>query len=288
VTQSKTNTLRMWLLNTGFCTASEHQVIQGGEHKTIKTHALAVLFEHPREGWVLFDTGYAPRVQQGFQTFPFQLYAMLTPVTMRNEWTVAAQLEQLDIKPDDVKTIIISHFHADHIGGLLDFPNSRIICFNDAFLDVRERKGFAALKRAFLPSLMPVHFNNFDCFSHFDNDSLEFFGPTRDIFGDGLLRLVNLPGHARGQIGVYAQTEIGFVLLAADGAWLSRSVRENRSGSPLAMRLAGGNVRATIDTLDKLHRFHHANKDVWVLPTHCSEVAAMVTLGKPQAIRERS
>jgi glyoxylase-like metal-dependent hydrolase (beta-lactamase superfamily II) len=263
-------------------------VIQGGEHKTIKTHALAVLFEHPREGWVLFDTGYAPRVQQGFQTFPFQLYALLTPVTIRSEWTVAAQLEQLDIKPDDVKTIIISHFHADHIGGLLDFPNSRIICFNDAFLDVRERKGFAALKRAFLPSLMPANPNIFDCFTYFNDEPLEFFGATRDVFGDGLLRLVNLPGHARGQIGVYAQTEIGFVLLAADGAWLSRSVRENRSGSPLAMRLAGGNVRATIDTLDKLHRFHHANKDVWVLPTHCPEVAAIVEPGKPQAIRERS
>lgn len=270
------------LIDTGYCTASEHQVMRGGERKTFKAHALAVLLEHSTAGRILFDTGYAPRVRSAFKHFPFGLYGALTPITTRLEWSALAQLDRIGIKPSMVSSVIISHFHADHIGGLRDFKDARFITSRQAFDDVRAARGFAALRRAFLPALMPDSSHQFELIDSFESDPLEPFGATYDLLGDGSLRLVSLPGHARGQVGLFAQTSIGPVLFAADGAWTSEAIRENRPPAPLALRLIG-DPRATVKTLRNLHEFANAHPNVWIIPTHCPEIAALITRGQPRA-----
>jgi glyoxylase-like metal-dependent hydrolase (beta-lactamase superfamily II) len=278
--------VNFWLIDTGFCIASEHHIMRGGEHRTIKAHALAVLIEHPTAGKILFDTGYAPRVRLAFKLFPFQLYGALTPVTTRLEWSVLAQLDQIGVKPSMISRVIVSHFHADHIGGLRDFKDSSLIASREAFDDVRAAQGFAALRRAFLPALMPNSSHQFELVDSFASEPLEPFGATHDLFGDGSLRLVSLPGHARGQVGLFAQTSIGPVLFAADGAWTSEAIRENRPPAPLALHLIG-DPRATVKTLHNLHEFGNAHPDVWIIPTHCPEVAALLTRGQPRAFTGR-
>ncbi len=54
--------LQCHMLDTGYCLAWEHHVLQGGRHKRIACHSLAVLLRHPEHGWLLWDTGYAPRM----------------------------------------------------------------------------------------------------------------------------------------------------------------------------------------------------------------------------------
>jgi glyoxylase-like metal-dependent hydrolase (beta-lactamase superfamily II) len=278
--------VRFWLIDTGYCTVSEHHVIRGGKRKAFKAHALAVLLEHPTAGRILFDTGYAPRVRLAFKHFPFGLYGAVTPITTRLEWSVLAQLDRIGIKPSTISSVIVSHFHADHIGGLRDFKDSRLIASRQAFDDVRDARGFAALRRAFLPVLMPNSSQQFELVDSFASDPLEPFGATHDLFGDGSLRLVSLPGHARGQVGLFAQTSIGPVLFAADGAWTSEAIRENRPPAPMALRLIG-DPRTTVQTLRNLHEFGNAHPDVWIIPTHCPEVAALITRGQPRAFTGR-
>ena len=40
-----------------------------------------------------------------------------------------------------------------------------------------------------------------------------------DLFGDGLLHLVCLPGHARGQIGLLIKLASRYLMLLADACW---------------------------------------------------------------------
>jgi glyoxylase-like metal-dependent hydrolase (beta-lactamase superfamily II) len=276
-------TVNFWLIDTGYCTASEHHIMRGGERKTIKAHALAVLLEHPTAGRILFDTGYAPRVKLAMKHFPFQLYAAMTPITTRLDWSVLAQLDRIGIKPSTISSVIVSHFHADHIGGLRDFRDAKLIATREAFEDVHTARGFAALRRAFVPALMPNSSHQFELLDSFASEPLEPFGATHDLLGDGSLRLVSLHGHARGQVGLLAQTSVGPVLFAADGAWTSESIRENRPPAPLALRLVG-EARATVSTLRKLHEFAQANPKVWIIPTHCPEIAALIKPGQPRAV----
>ena len=83
-----------FLLDTGYCKASEAALVRGGAwNRTVDCHALVALLHHTREGWLLFDTGYAgPRLASATARFPYRLYRWLLPAHTRPEQSAAAQL----------------------------------------------------------------------------------------------------------------------------------------------------------------------------------------------------
>jgi glyoxylase-like metal-dependent hydrolase (beta-lactamase superfamily II) len=95
-------------------------------------------------------------------------------------------------------------------------------------------------------------------------------GSTHALFGDPALRLVDLPGHARGQIGLLADTDGGRVLLAADGCWMLRQIRERRPPSIITSIIVD-DMDAVRSTIDNLHSFAQAHPDVRIIPCHCPE-----------------
>lgn len=267
-----TTSVTLRLLDTGYCLVSERHMLRGGAKTTLECHALVGLIEHPTEGFILFDTGYAPRMLAATASLPYALYRAATPLRLDPALALVAQLPRLGIALEDVTTVVISHFHADHIAGLHDFPVARLIATQEGYAAVAELRGLAALRRAFLPSLMPRDFAaRATLLSDFSGPALPALGPTHDVFGDGMLRLVRLPGHACGQIGTLVQTERGPVLLAADGAWHSRAVREQRPPAAVT-RFVVDDWHAVDDTIRRLHAFSQACPDVAILPTHCPEV----------------
>jgi glyoxylase-like metal-dependent hydrolase (beta-lactamase superfamily II) len=264
--------LSIHLLDTGYCLASEHHVMRGGRRRALECHALVGLLHHPQQGWLLWDTGYAPRMLEATRPWPFWLYRYATPLRLGQP--VVHQLGRFGLQPADIQAVILSHFHADHVAGLRDFPHARIITSAAGYADVSPRRGLAALRRAFIPALLPEDFaRRVELIAHFDGPPLPHLGPTHDLFGDGTLRLVNLPGHARGQLGLLVATPGSPTLLAADGAWHSQAIRERRPPHPIA-NLIVDDARAVRDTLYRLHDFAHARPEVRIVPTHCPEVFA--------------
>ena len=292
--------IRCHLLDTGYCLAWENHVIQGGQHTRIACPSLVALLHHPRQGWMLWDTGYAPRMLEVTQHLPFSLYRRATPLRLRPELAVVTQLARFGLRAEDIGTIFISHFHADHIAGLRDFPTARYITLETAYIDVAQRKGVNALRRGFIPALLPDDFQKrvhllppLNAKQDMDDrkgppnlipstlvptlsreiGSTMSLGPTHDVFADGSLLLVELPGHARGQIGLLAHTERGDILFAADGCWLTRSIREQRPPSRLT-HLFIDDARAMRATIQHLHDFSIARPDVVIIPSHCPEAFA--------------
>lgn len=267
-----TTTVNLRLLDTGYCLTSEHHMLRGGERTTLDCHALVGLIEHPTQGYVLFDTGYAPRMLAATQSLPYALYRVATPLRLDPALVLAAQLPQMGVPVEAIHTVVISHFHADHVAGLHDFPAARLVATADGYAAVAHLRGVAALRRAFLPALMPADFAaRVTLLGDFSGPDLPVLGPTHDLFGDGALRLVRLPGHARGQVGMLVQTARAPVLLAADGAWHSRAVREQRPPASVT-RFVVDDWRAVGDTIIRLHNFAQVCPDVPILPTHCPEV----------------
>jgi glyoxylase-like metal-dependent hydrolase (beta-lactamase superfamily II) len=269
--------VKMWFLNTGFCTVSEHHMMQDSPRRLVRAHALAVLLEHPKEGLILFDTGYTPHILQAYRMFPFGIYGWLTPTTVQENWTVLTQLKMLGLSAQDIGYVIVSHLHADHIAGLNDFKNTTAIISKEAS-ELLSFKGFKALKHGFLPMLFPSG-ARVKLITDYSVESL--FGYSHDLFNDGLLRLVNLPGHAKGQIGLYVQSNQGEVLLAADGAWTSRAYRENVPPNRLAMTLAFDDTNFAIHTLNRLHELYKNHPAINIIPTHCPEIALKIPVGIP-------
>ena len=262
------------ILDTGYCTAHTHHIMQGGPHEVMACHSLVALIHHPQRGWGLWDTGYTPRMQDLTRHWPWWIYGRMTPLYILPELAVAAQLPRFGLTSNDIRWTVLSHMHADHIAGLLDFPHATIFVTEAAYRNVAPLSGIQALRRAFIPDLLPVDFLGRAVWvGDFNAAPLPGLGATHDLFGDGTLRLVDLPGHARGQIGMLVTTAERQILLAADGAWITQAIRERRPPSRLTT-LFVDDWQAVQTTLNRLHTFALACPDVALVPTHCPEAYA--------------
>jgi glyoxylase-like metal-dependent hydrolase (beta-lactamase superfamily II) len=270
------------VLDTGYCTASEHLMVRGGARRPVECHALVALLHHGREGWLLFDAGYSPRLAEATAGLPYSLYGRMLPAHTSAEQAVVGQLARFGLQATDVRHVIASHFHPDHACGLRDFPAARFVCDRGAYADVARRSGWAALRAGFLPGLIPPDFADRARFvdAYEDSPDMPSVGRAHDLFGDGSLLLVPLPGHARGQVGLFVpETPHGPVFLVADGAYLTRSLRDDVPPHPVT-NLFADDGRAVRATVSRLHAFHRARPDVALIPTHCPEAyARWVTAG---------
>ncbi|WP_194287403.1 MBL fold metallo-hydrolase [Gracilibacillus oryzae] len=231
---------------------------------------------HPDHGLILVDTGYAEHFDNAAKKFPYSLYKKVTPITFAQEDSAKAQLEREGFSCEDVAYIIITHFHADHIAGLKDFPNAKFICIKKAYNHIDGKSGWKALMSGFLPDLMPsdfrerVQFIDENYVPGNNANELDRFGTIYDIFSDQSIYAVELPGHACGQIGLFFETEGQKRFLIADAAWDSDAYRYHQPASPLA-GLILDSFSSFQTTLEKLHHFHKDHPDVQMIPSHCRE-----------------
>ena len=276
------NAVRLDVLDTGYCLARSSLIATGTGWADVRCHAPAFLLQHPQRGAILFDTGYAPRLLDAFAHWPDRLYAYATPTTVGTP--VHVGLRQRGVTPEAVGTVIVSHLHADHVAGLRDFPGARFVVTREALALQQSSHGVDAVRRGIVQQLFPDDFaTRANVIDAFDAAPLPHLGATHDLLGDGSIRLMPLPGHARGQIGALVRTGAGDVLLCADGAWTSRAYRELRPPHWITS-LMQDDVGTLRRTLRGIHDFARARPEVRILPTHCPETlmwrgASVVELG---------
>jgi glyoxylase-like metal-dependent hydrolase (beta-lactamase superfamily II) len=257
---------RWTVLSDGWTEAREAVAIAGGSWgKKVRFHATAVLLEHEIHGRVLFDTGYSTRFFAATARWPYRLYRLVTPVTLTEPGGIAGVLQKRGVAPETIRHIVVSHWHADHIGGLRDFPKAHLHTHEAGWKSVQGLKGMAALLKGFLPGLIPE-----DAASR-----LHWIAEGSDLFGDGSLTVLELPGHALGQIGVRFVDEDGRpVLLAADACWLSAAFRENRLPQPVTRLLHDWETYRR--SLGRLHKLSQSEPELLIVPCHCPETARRI------------
>lgn len=117
-----------------------------------------------------------------------------------------AQLRQLGVGPDDVSHIVQTHLHMDHTGALGHFPNAVVVAH------VRERTAAMAAEDPMRSGYIRADY---------DRPELRWQtveGDT-DLFGDGLVRLIETPGHAAGHMSLLIDLPAtGPVLITADAS----------------------------------------------------------------------
>ena len=261
------------LHSTGYISERFNRVERGASKQVRQIHATFAVLDHPDFGITLFDTGYSPRFYQATARWPYRAYAKVTPVETSAALSAKSILEKQGIDPQQVKRIVISHFHADHLCGLLDFPEAEVIASRCAYQTVCGRKGLAALRRAFLPQLLPDDLEQRLCLlEHFHDPGIGPFDNCFDLFQDGTVRLIPLPGHTRGQIGALLQTDPDQrKLLVADAVWTSRTITNDLDFTSI-FRLLAEDFSAAKQTRQKLVRFHQQFPEVELIPTHCPDV----------------
>ncbi len=260
---------------SGYCTHPECSVLRRGGLKSRSFPATYLLIEHPLHGPSLYDTGYGEAFIEGTNTFPLNIYRRVTPVYFNNDQSAKAQLEKQGIKATDIRYVFISHFHGDHIGGISDFPNATYVCSRAGFNSIKNKRGIFALLNGFVPNTIPTDFMNrvefiedsLICMSH---PLMNYFKNVWDFFGDQSLYLVELPGHAPGQLGALIKRDDEYLFVVADAAWTMQSVIENVAPIPLAALLFD-NWKIYKETLSTLNKIHSLEENVQIFPVHCQE-----------------
>lgn len=265
------------LFSAGYCTHPERVTIKGGCWRSQKFPSLCALIKHPEHGYLLFDTGYSHRFFDATSQWPMWLYQKITPVHVRDDQTLIHQLQHKGIRPEEIKTIFLSHFHADHIAGIRDFPVATILCSKKGYEAVEHTRGFRALRRGFSNTLLPEDFKSrVEWIEHKKALPLEYsmqpFTEGNDVFGDGSLIAIALPGHAEGQHGLLLKNKNQQqVFLVADSCWSSTAYRDYKLPSPITY-LVHNQKKAYQETLLQLYYLHKSNPHIRIIPSHCPEV----------------
>ncbi|MNX77362.1 N-acyl homoserine lactonase AttM [compost metagenome] len=170
---------------------------------------------------------------------------------------------------------MLSHFHADHVGAVADFPEARYLYSRESYAAMRPLTGFGAVRAGFLRGLLPDDFEARS--AHFEDlpacDLGERYAPFNrgaDLFGDQSVVAIPLPGHAIGHYGLMVQTGEGAVFLVADAVYKTQAFKEHRRPMGIA-RLIFADWQGYLDTLRRLHEFHQARPDVLIMPAHCQD-----------------
>lgn len=164
------------------------------------------LITHP-DGNVLFDTGLHSKWRSEGD-------ADGLAIEMGPGDDVVAKLAELDLAPADVSTVVMSHLHFDHAGGLQHFPHARVV--------VQRRE----LEFAYWPAVYARELYDRDDFDH-DLQWVEIDG-EHDVMGDGTITTLPTPGHSPGHQALVVRLASGMHVLAADTHYLSAKMRERR------------------------------------------------------------
>ncbi|MES2319467.1 MAG: MBL fold metallo-hydrolase [Pseudomonadota bacterium] len=246
----------------GHCSHPSCMVLKGSGLQSLCFPSRAYLIE-TAHGLYLWDTGYAQRFAEATGKGVFRLYAWVTPVQFEQAESLHGQLRAYGVDPKDIHTLLLSHFHADHVAGMRDFPDARLMCSQPGWEAVRRLSGFGAVRQGFVPELMPA---DIEARLGFVESAplaalpaeLAPFTQGRALAG-GEIIVVDLPGHAPGHIGAFIHTDQGWVLLASDSAWVAQSYQQLRGPSELSFILQH-NRASYYDTLRKLHALHQSGK----------------------------
>jgi glyoxylase-like metal-dependent hydrolase (beta-lactamase superfamily II) len=220
---------KLYVLNCGEGTAGDISRWTPGlnEGKTMDFVDSCYLIKHSK-GWFLWDTGIADSVA----AMPNGL-APADPkaVTWRRPKTLQAQLEQLGLKPDDVKAMAVSHTHPDHTGNVELFPQATL------YVQKAEYDWPGANNE---PRFKPSH-------------PVELLSGDKDVFGDGSVTILSTPGHTPGHQSLLVKLpKTGAVVLSGDAVHFKDNWDNRRVPSMNANKeLSAASMQKIADTLDK-------------------------------------
>jgi glyoxylase-like metal-dependent hydrolase (beta-lactamase superfamily II) len=235
----KTGVEKLYILNCGEGVAGDISRWSPGvnEGKSMDFVDTCYLIKHA-QGWFLWDTGISDAVA----AMPNGL-APADPkaIYWHRPKTLAAQLDQVGVKPGDIKAMAVSHTHPDHIGNVELFPSAML------YVQKAEYEWPGANNE---PRFKPGH-------------PVTKLEGDRDVFGDGGVIILSTPGHTPGHQSLLVKLpKTGAVVLSGDAAhfrdnWDNRRVPSINFNKEQTL----ASMQKIADTLAKEHAQLWINHD---------------------------
>jgi N-acyl homoserine lactone hydrolase len=222
------------------------------------------VIEHDR-GLVLFDAGQdlASLTDPGYYpASPLMrlIYRRLARFEMGPHETVSAQLGALGYRAEDVRWVVLSHLHQDHIGGLRELTGARFVV---SAAEWQAMNAPNAEMAGFLPRHTDLPGATWDkvVFEATSDPALAPFTSAHDLVGDGALVLLPTPGHTVGSLSMLVRGRDAPLLLVGD---MTYDVAGMRRGL-----IPGLGSRSTLhETAARVLELERRSGGLAILPAH--------------------
>lgn len=241
-------------------------VVARGKLKTdIVSTQGGLLLLHPKGNW-LIDGG----MPADFLAHIAEIKGIpkLLMTQSAKDWTWVAKIGDAvrvhGADPTTLVGVIPTHGHYDHLGGL-DLANLPIwapqaeIDAAQAVVNGEDGAILPAEARAFVPRATPIPFADVPV------------GPwstSWDLYGDGSVRIVPMPGHTPGSVGVLVQMADGRRIFdVGDTVWVREGYEEREPKGWIATMFDSDSA-ANDEQIQRLWALHRADPELQILPAH--------------------
>jgi glyoxylase-like metal-dependent hydrolase (beta-lactamase superfamily II) len=191
---------------------------------------------------------------------------------------VAAQLKAGGLSPADVDLVMLSHVHYDHHGDPEDFLNAKFVIGYGAMDVLKKGLGGIAPHQHFEPDTLPDdRSSELSDPRGSDWKPLGPFPAALDLFGDGSVFVIDMPGHLPGHLNLLCRTKDRWLCLCGDsfhdprlltgekeiGTWTSTE------GNTLCIHLDKEAAAASIEQLQEFQKM--GGEEVELIAAHDEE-----------------
>jgi N-acyl homoserine lactone hydrolase len=213
--------MKLYVFSSGALNLDK-SIIQNGSSGKVQIPVGFFLIQHPK-GDVLFDCGNNDKIitdPDYWGPFVKALDPGRSP-----DIAIDAQLNKINVKPSDIKFVVLGHFHVDHAGNIGKFLDSTFVYQRDE------------IRNAFWPAPGYATFFISEDFSMLRNSigggmpskykTIELDGDL-DLFGDNSVYIHRAVSHTPGsQIMVVRLPKTGTVVLTSDAVYLQENLDKN-------------------------------------------------------------
>lgn len=203
--------MKIHALQTGTVQVKQFQ-ISGAPHKLSRIYQLLFtnnwskkmpiyswLIEQ-EDGLVLVDTGETAKIYEEGYLPKGGVYHKAVQTFIQPEEEIQYQLDKLGFSPQDIKTVVLTHLHGDHIGGLAHFSHSRILVSRQEYEFATSNKGES---NGYFQKNWPTWFK--PELVDYQNEKEGIFNTSYRLDAKENIVIVPTPGHSIGHQSVIAK-----------------------------------------------------------------------------------
>ncbi len=201
---------------------------------------------------ILVDTGDTAKIYQEGYLPSGGLYHKAVETRIKKEEEVSYQLEAMGVECSDIKTIILTHMHGDHLGGMYHFPEAN-------FLVSRKEYDFAVSKKGPGSGYFKKNWP-----SSFQPQLIDYKQRKEGVFDESFafddhekIVIVPTPGHSLGHQSVIVKSESTSYFIGGDLTYNLETLRSEVPNVVLPNKEANQSVT-------KAHEYVKANDCIYL------------------------
>ena len=234
--------IKIRILHTGSVCVAPALPFGGENHNPLKMSPIMVrnkdrlwlpvssyFIEHPK-GKILVDCGWHRDMSPNgefdkiaqIRSLGSRALYLVNQGKLEKGKAVDEQLMKIGIKPSDLDYVLLSHLDCDHVNGLGLVKGAKHILVSQDELEGSRKKDRKSQIRYQSKWWEGCNLQAFDW-----NDNEGPFEKSFDLFGDGSVKMIAIPGHSDGLCAVKIKNDDGkYVLLFSDGGYATKSWKE--------------------------------------------------------------